>query len=802
MRIHLIIGFIFLATLLSAQSKIDSLQQRLKVSTSDEDKINTLLKLSDIVSYDSIELGIIYAEQAAELAKEKGLTDLIAESNRQIGNYYYIDHKKEQAMKAWHKAFMLYGVAGNQLEAALLSKSIAHELAKEGDFEEAFKNYRKAIEIYKSIKKENELGYTYLSMGNSYKDANRYSDAINIYEEGLKIFKQLNDSGGISSVHNNLGLVYWRQGDLAKALEEFQISAKLREKLGDTYGMASSFTNMGIIHFYQEEIDKAQEYWEKALEIWKKIGNNAGIEETLNNLGAIYAAEKDYEKAIYYFNQSLEVKVKTGNKRGIAMTYSNIGSIFDMAGKSKMAYDYYLKAFNLSREINDRSSMAACFEYMGISQAHAGNIDLAKIYIDSAVTLSREIGEFQHVMKTYQTFSQALDSIKMPELAYQYYKQYVSWKDSLMTIDKEEKIAELQTLYETEKKEQELNLKSAELKQKDTDLKQKRYQNYALILGLCIVFLVVLLIARSYRIKKKANNLLAIKNTEIENKNRKLNEVNSKLSIQKEEMQAQAEQLAQIVSELEKSNLMISDSLHYAERIQKAIVTSEATLQTKYPDSFVIFKPKYIVSGDFLWFSSIENTSFIVSADCTGHGVPGAFMSMIGYTLLNEIIKQKREHSPAAILSTLGMRLNETLKHQNEEINDGMDVTICSVSEDKKITIASANQCFITISNGVLQEHWGDINSIGGFFSVSNKTEISEHKFENIDSLYLFSDGITDQFGGPKNEKFQLKKLKDLLGGISEETMAEQKKRIMSTFDEWKAGNTQLDDILVTGIRF
>jgi len=288
------------------------------------------------------------------------------------------------------------------------------------------------------------------------------------------------------------------------------------------------------------------------------------------------------------------------------------------------------------------------------------------------------------------------------------------------------------------------------------------------------------------------------------------------ISNQKEELQAQSEMLSEINNELEKTNILITDSISYAQRIQEAILPSEDIIKNYFSESFVFFKPKDIVSGDFFWFLKPEtdewekanNKVFFAAVDCTGHGVPGAFMSMIGNTLLNDIVGKEKIFKPSEILSKLNSGIINLLsqsKNSGDSQDDGMDITICKFDPDmEELEIALANHTAYISKNGELTSIEGDIFSIGGFFAKRFKPKFKDHIIEtNEDTiLYLFSDGYKDQFGGKNKQKFIETRFKKMFEDNMHKSMAEQYKIVEQTFTNWKGINKQIDDVMVIGIKF
>ncbi|OQA97292.1 MAG: Phosphoserine phosphatase RsbU [Bacteroidetes bacterium ADurb.Bin217] len=289
---------------------------------------------------------------------------------------------------------------------------------------------------------------------------------------------------------------------------------------------------------------------------------------------------------------------------------------------------------------------------------------------------------------------------------------------------------------------------------------------------------------------------------------RMVEERTQEINQQKEELQLQSELLVRNNEELSRTNRLIKDSISYAKRIQDAMLPSIQVLEKHLPESFVLFKPRDIVSGDFYWFSEQNEIIYVAVSDCTGHGVPGAFMSMIGSTLLNEITSEKLHQKPSEILDKLNKgvvtALNQNLDGNPDSQDDGMDITICAINkQDKTIQIACANHIVFRVYNDTIESIQGDICSIGGLFSAEENKGYSnfEFKYKSGTRFYLFSDGYQDQFGGKSNKKFQASRFKELLFESRNVSMKEQFEILNTTFEEWKGTNRQIDDVLVMGIK-
>ncbi len=355
---------------------------------------------------------------------------------------------------------------------------------------------------------------------------------------------------------------------------------------------------------------------------------------------------------------------------------------------------------------------------------------------------------------------------------------YHELRDSLFSQERQKQLSELETKYETDKKERQIELLNKDKALQDATVKRQKLVIIFFIVGFAALAFFAIVILRLFRQKQKANIALEEKNHEI--------------SLQRDQIFQQKEE--------------ITSSIEYASRIQTALLPPDELFKTLLPESFIFFRPRDIVSGDYYWLNKKEYKIISVTADCTGHGVPGAFMSMLGVSFLNEIvnIRPADELHANEILGELRDLVISSLRQTGKEgeSRDGMDMTICIIDTNTfEMEFAGAYNPLYLIRKGELIEYKPDKSPIG--IHVKTLKEFTNHeiKLEEGDMLYTFSDGYADQFGGPQNQKFRRKTFKELLLEIHTLDMAEQKRILAERHDEWKAGYAQVDDILVSGIR-
>jgi len=588
---------------------------------------------------------------------------------------------------------------------------------------------------------------------------------------------------------NNVGVVYKNAGEYDKAIEYYQQNLRIQEQLGSTVQMARSRANIGnVYYFFGLDYDKALEYYNAALELFRQHSEDYkdyneeeykdgrdGMASIYLNIGMVYKEEDNLGFANDNFRRALRIYEELDNKMGIANTQSQIGLVYLEGGSYQEALDATMNALNVNREIGRRKESADALGNIGDIYYEWGRYLDALNYYNQSLELDEELNLKKEVFDTYKDISESYAALGNYRLALENYETYNMLKDSSIREENLNQISEMETKYETEKVGRENELLNTQNILQVTELKRQRVMIYSLI-GIFVVILgSAFLLFRAYKAIKQANFLLEEQNIEIKH---------------------QRDQIFQQKQE-------ITDSIHYASRIQTAILPPE-TLLDNLTDHFILYKPRDIVSGDYYWMTQKDNKTIVLAADCTGHGVPGAFMSMLGISFLNEIVNKGDSTLPNDIMNNLRDNVVNSLHQTGEEgeQQDGMDLALCVIDNDKtKLWFAGAYNPLYIYRNDELIEIKPDKMPIGIHKEKSDSFTNNEIPIQEGDVLYMFSDGYVDQFGGPKAKKFMSKKFKELLLSIYQKPMKEQRDILDTTIEDWKGNVEQIDDILVIGIR-
>ena len=697
-----------------------------------------------------------------------------------------------------------------------------------GDFYEntipdsALKYHNKILEIADFQRDKNIIALCYNHLGIVHQNMGKYELAIDYYLKAKEINEELNDDSNLGGNYVNLGLIYCYQSNYDKALEYYYQSLKLSEKVNNSRLKSASLANIGLVYYNQSEYDKAIEYYHKSLEIDISSANMPGIANAYLSIGNVYGERGDLDAALVYFEKALIINTEINDYYGIGYCNGNIGVVLEERNKLAEALVHYKKTVEIYKSIEYVYGEAMYLNHITHIYLLKKDYKRAVNYAENSILLSKEVGALDIEKASYNFISLIYREQGKYKEALKYKEKWIDLTDSIFNIEKAESIAEMNTKYETEKKEKQIIQQQAELKtsklEKEKEKAEKERQTTQrnmFIVAFSLMLILAGFIFRSYKQKKKANILLAEQKDQIEEANEELYQQNEEIAAQRDEIEAQRDTVTEQKELLEDIHKEISESIDYATRIQGAVLPEKDVLEKHLSEYFVLFKPKNKVSGDFYWWTHIENHTVITAADCTGHGVPGAFMSMLGASFLREIVELEYVTHTGVILRILRREIIKSLKQKGEssEPKDGMDMAIISIDHEKStVQFSGANNPLYIITNRKLG-NIEPLKDIENFYEIKadkmpiaiydkmDRFKTHEFKVEKGDMLYMFSDGFLDQFGGPKEKKFKSKPFKRLLSEIRNNSMTEQKEILNKTFENWKGELEQVDDVVVIGIK-
>ncbi len=710
------------------------------------------------------------------------------------------------------------------------------QLLLKTDPEKALEQSKIIVESSEKVKRFDKKSMGYHQMGTAYYYMGLFEKGKEAYEEAAKIRKSINDYEGLAKSLSNLTMIYKNLGDFDKALDISQLTIQALKISNDSIQLGNLYNNIGLIYYTIEKFDSATHYYYKSLEVHESINYLSGISNAYGNLGNVYESLKESQKALEFHKKSLEITKKEKNEMGIALSFINIGNAFLKLNQKDSALYYYLNADNFFKEVNS-FPIEKSHIYLNIGNIyfHLEEFDLAEKYLKSAIEILElyevydqlniaklnfgilliEKNKFKEGFKYLndvvdwslknshgELYYSSIDALSMYysktnnyKKAYDLKVEYIQLRDSMINEDNKKMIYDLSKKYEDEKKQLIISnlqtkneLDSISLVQSNLEKTTLKKQKSNLILVFSIIF--IFLISITYVIYKLFTNKK--KSSEIIEKQKVL---------------------------VEEKNKEIMDSINYAKRIQEAYMPPENTFHRIYPNGFILYKPKDVVCGDFYWFFSNHesNISFLASADCTGHGVPGAIMSIICCNALNEVVVNRKITDTDEILNQTREIVKTNLKSSDMSgQKDGMDISLVALQQvnspdsnrgrshsvSRSVSWSGANNPIWIIRKGAneIEEIKGDKQPIGLY---ENEKPFTKHEIQlnEGDIFYLFTDGFQDQFGGEKGKKFKALNLKSLLISIQHKEMKEQKQIILNEFENWKGDLEQVDDVCIIGVR-
>ena len=759
----------------SDTKRMDSIASLLNVATKDHDKADLLLEMGKVCMENNPAQSQLYLNRALNRAERADYQWGQANIYLAYGDLYFM--KKDSFRislghytKALDRFLMLRDTLG-----------IMKGHYKIGMAEFVLQNYAKAISsIEKSLYYSEDLGDDLYkvkalnALGLIYKNDNNTTKAISHFERALDLAREINDDEYIPKIIKNLGNQYKGLGYSSIAIKYYLESLKIYRKSNDSISLADNLFRLGLLHKDFGNMDKAYKYIFEAFQIREKINSHGFYKgESLSGIASIYVAQKKYSVAIEYYKKALEYFVEINRPAHIQICYGNIGYTYEKMRQYKEAVHFLTK----SLEMNQVQGVGGTSIY-GSLMNHFANISLnKKDYRQALINVNKAMSikvSPTTRRRSFKVLSDIYNQKKDHKKAFHYYKKYTNLNDSLIALKKERNVQEFQTLYEVNKKTKEIQLlkkekeinsltSAAEIK------RQKTFRNAFILSGLAFLIIAALIYSR-YRLKNKANLLLRSKNKQIEDQN---------------------------------TNIL--DSITYAKRIQDAILTSDKYMDAALGEYFVYYQPKDIVSGDFYWVYELDPDNVIIAvADCTGHGVPGAFMSMIGNALLNEIIIENGNTQIEEVLNILRAHIIKSLKQDNAQDNtmDGMDISLLKVNkQNHKLEFAAAGHRIYLLRDGQCHDYKGDAFPVAYYHGKERSFNLHEIDIQEGDTIYLTTDGFLDQFGGPNRNKFGLIRFKELIVENKSQNIKNQKDQFMAAFRQWKEEQNQIDDILVMGIK-
>ncbi len=787
MKNYFLIFLLFHSSLLLAQNQatLDSLLLVTESNISDQDKVDTYVKLAEEYRSSDSTKTYHYAQQAIQLAKKikypEGKIDalyLMGFLNLSKKNYQETKAIFQQIIQESEKCQYLKGKANG-------FNGLGYHYYNLFSYDQALDNFFKSLEVSKASKDHKLIVRSYISIGEVYYFQYEYDQALDNFFKSLEVSKASKDHKLIVRNYNNIGEVYYFQHKYDQALDNFLKALYLNKKIKDKRGITKSYVNIGKTYAYQKSYKKALEYYSTALKTSGEANNEALIADIYYYIGEINCVQQNYNEALKSFAKALNLYQRLADKNSVSLIYNYLGNIYRSLGNFEKALEYNFMALEIVENSSDKS--IACWSLIGLGKTYKDlkQWRLAQTYLKKGFQIAEEIQTLEGIKEAVAGLSQVEKELGNYQAAYEYQVLFKEMADSLFNEEQTKKFTTLELSYEFEQEKDSIQLAN-QTKQAllEKDIENRHNIQIATLIGLGLSLALVITLIFFFRNQK-------INNQKLHEANEEVKSVNETLHLTLNTVQHQRDQ--------------ILASINYAQRIQNAILPLHATFDALLPHHFIFFKPRDIVSGDFYYIREVHNKIILAAVDCTGHGVPGAFVSLIGYLSLNVLTVIEKMASASEILGQMHIGIRRILRQKETKTYDGMDMALVSIDlENRKMEFAGAKNPLIYIQNGELHQIKGDIFGIGG----EQRDMERNYTFHEIDiseptTFYLFSDGYQDQFGGPKKRKFMTKRFRELLLEIHTKPMAEQQAILDRTLQHWmQEGNQkQTDDILVLGVR-
>jgi len=616
----------------------------------------------------------------------------------------------------------------------------------------------------------------------NYYQLNEFDSCIIIGNRVLASVREGRNANAELEILMTMGRSYDFIGNRRKGIEVSLKGIELARQEQKLVRLAELYISMSII-YKGEDLKTAKKY---ALMALKVLGDKPDPEEYMVldaaylMLGNVYFDDKDLDSAMYYYDLCKNSALKNNDQRNYMSALGNIGNVAYNLKQYDKALEYNFMTLAEYRKDNVKSEIAVAYGSLADIYRDMKNYPKAILYYDSALKVTEEIQSADDFIYNYKGLSETYERMGKDREAFNYFKLYKQWNDSINNNQNSKKIAQLELdyKYRTEQKEKDLIQQNKDLITQEK-LSRQKYIIWTGILGTVLLLGFLGLTIKTSINRKKINAQLQAFNDEVTRQK----------------------------NIIEEKNHEITDSITYASRIQQGVIPDDQEMTKLFPAHFVFFKPRDIVSGDFYWANRVGNTAraLIAVADCTGHGVPGAFMSLVGNTLLNQTLNQPTVTSPAEALDYINQQLPKTIKSKSSTgtIKDGMEIAMCELDPDTlTMSFAGANSNIYLVRKGTIRIYKGDKQPIGESLSGEIRRYTNHHiDLQKGDCIYMITDGFADQFGGEKGKKFKYKPLEDLFCAVSGKNPREQKDIISDTFNNWKLNHEQVDDVLVIGIK-
>jgi len=711
-------------------------------------------------------------------AQTKFDVDLVLKSKKGKNSVYLREfadsiinlNQTDEAITILNAVLKMPGVAQNRFELANVYQLLGDCYDDKQEYRKSLNYYNKAFSYILQLKDSALLIMNYTAQAGSYSELGNIDTSLfllqrakGIADTDAKKYKRY-----FKTIYNNLGLNFSNKSNYTEALKNYYRAIDYIDEKGNPYGIASTYNNIGILYGDLKQYDKALENYKKSLKFFKSSN-------TLGNIAILFEDIDKYDSALIYINEAIKLDKKVGDKAGLSSSYTVVGNLYKKEKEYDSAMYYYTLSNEMAYEVEDievvQNNVYNIIEMLMEQKKYAEAKPLAIKNLNSLL----EGDELDFICDAYGQLKDICSKLGEYKLAFEYQEKYVIYKDSAQKANKSLEIKNIELNAEYKRKSSNDSLLHAQATllnnvQHDSEIKKQRLILFGFLVVLLIVAVFSILVFKRYKVSQRQKEII---------------------NLQKNEMYNQK----MIVEEKQKE---ILDSIHYAKRIQYALIAHKDFLDEHLPENFVYFNPKDIVSGDFYWATKNEDYFYLAICDSTGHGVPGAFMSLLNIGFLSEAINEKEILEPNKVFDFVRMRLEKSISKEGQK--DGFDGILLRYDlKTKKMDYAAANNAPVIISNGVFTELPKDRMPVG-VGERKNGFTLFSIDAQSGDKIFFYTDGFADQFGGPEGKKYKYRKLNDLLTNTNL-PVTQLSSFLSDEFQAWKGQLEQVDDVCIIGLK-
>lgn len=602
-------------------------------------------------------------------------------------------------------------------------------------------------------------------------------------EEAKQIAQEKNLYLEVCNSYVNIGFANFIRGIYNRSLDNFISAYSLSEKNNFQKCRGDAQLGIGLVYLEQSNFPEAYKKFNEALKTYTKIRYQKGVGHAYNMIGLYYYRNNKFDDAEIFFDSTLKVSERVKDDALETSILQDIANLLSKKEEYNFAIQYHNEALTIANRLNSNYHKSLSYNGIGFCYFNQEKFTLAETAFNNAYKFA-QASDLKPFLATATFGMMNIEEKKGNyKKAYELYEQYFKLKEFLSGKETSNKISEISYQFQSESKNKQIELLNKEKLIQKNQLARDKMERVFLILAVILIAVMILLILNRYRVKDAAHRELGLKNEEIASQR---DEIESKNQL------------------LELKNKDMTDSIQYALQIQKSLLPEVEEIKSFFNDAFCLYLPKDIVSGDFYWVSKKENKIYLAVGDCTGHGIPGAFMSILGISSLNEVLESNTNVPLSKIAEMLDATIVKSLKQKKDAIftSDGMDLSLCCWdSETRVLEFCGLKRPLIYFKLGACREIKGGIFSVGGVDEEEKIFVTEQVKLSAGDTFYMFTDGYADQFGGTNRKKMMTKSLKNLLIEINSLPLSTQHKILQESFENWKMGTHQTDDVLIIGVK-